>query len=168
MGTNPARLARLFRMAWRGAFKQIADRVTVTGVTVDTPLLTQKIPGGSMGKTGTLRVAIMASYPNSANNKVLSVKFGGVLFAQTTLSTSGLFKGVLEIENFDYNVQRGAGATAGIAFAANGTTGAIQAFSVDTSVDQDLVISVANASAAEATVLEKVRIEVVKEGAGAP
>lgn len=136
---------------------------SVTGTTAETILATITIPGGTMGDDGALRIELMVSYSNNANLKRVKVKFGGVLFGQPAdFSTTGMWMGVVRIQNRSAAVQRGPGATAGIATTGQGTTGAISGFTVNTSVDQDIVITGQVDNAADTFKLEGYSIELIK------
>jgi hypothetical protein len=50
--------------------------VPLTGVTVETNLAALRIPAGTIGANGVVEVIALWSYPNSANNKTLIVRFG--------------------------------------------------------------------------------------------
>lgn len=66
---------------------QSAVAVPLTGSTTETALATIPIPAGTMGANGGLRIRAKFSFPSSANNKTIKIKFGA-LVAETIVITT--------------------------------------------------------------------------------
>lgn len=120
-----------------------AVAVSHTGNTNETALATVSIPGGAMGPNGGIEVRVTFTYTNSANNKTMRVRFGGISgtqYAVNTVTTSAMQTGTFRIRNRN-------SASSQVSSHANslGSTGATTAnpttSAVDTSVAVDLVMT---------------------------
>lgn len=135
-----------------------------TGTTDETILATVRVPGGAMGLWGLLRVTHWWSYTNSANNKSPRIRLGGIsglIFGapvHTTTVQSHMQHSVANVGAA--NVQEYFLASNTTGFSA--TTGAVaSAGAIDTSVDQDLVITAQLASGSETMVLRRYLVELL-------
>lgn len=147
---------------WRPDGPIVLARLTVgasvTGTTNETTLATVTIPAGVMGTNGSLEIRTSWSHTNSANNKTLRVRLGGIggtAFLQGVVTTIATSSDIRSISN-----RNGASSQIG-SMSANSVGGtasssaALPTGTVNTAVSQDLVISAQNASAAETTTLER-------------
>lgn len=142
-----------------------ASAVAVSGPadTSENILATITIPAGAMGLNGLVRVTTLWSYTNSANNKILSVRYSGAAGTQISTATATTTAGARIGSQFQnrgaansqvYGMQ---GATGGW-----GTAGtAPGAMSVDTSVATTIVIAGQKASAGETLTLESYLVELI-------
>lgn len=62
--------------------------VSLTGTTNETTMATITIPGGAMGANGQIIVDSLWTYPSTANNKIMRVKFGGTTYQAVTATTT--------------------------------------------------------------------------------
>lgn len=143
-----------------GTVAQSAAASLVTGTLTKTALATISIPGGMLSANGMLRISTLWSYTNSANNKIISIEFGGTAFFTATATTTNEFNDISMIRNRN-------SVTAQIAHLANGgnrlgtagsapTTGA-----VNTAVDQNVIFYGTLANTGETITLEAYTIEVI-------
>lgn len=117
---------------------------------------TVNIPAGAMGTKGVLFFATQWSYTNSANNKVLRNRFGGIggnIFGTLTATTTASVSDYRTIGNNNAaNAQTGfAGGIGSIAATSSGT----QTAAVDTSAATTLVFTGQKANAGETLTLER-------------
>ena len=114
-----------------------------------------------MGLNGILRVMTEWTMTNSANNKILRVRFGGIggtSYLSTTRTADSCFADIKKIANRGAaNSQFGIN-TAGY-FGSGGTSGATSA--IDTSAATTLVITGQKASAGETITLESYLVELI-------
>ncbi len=137
--------------------------VSVTGTTTETTLFSTVIPGGTLGANGALRVMALFSHTNSANGKLLRVRFGGVDFHYRSNSTSDAQQALVLIRNRNsQSMQIGAP----VAYWGIGNFGApygaLVNASIDTSIDQSLVVTGKLTLASENITLEAVDVEVLR------
>ena len=111
---------------------------SVGGTTSETSLYSKLIPGNTLGENGCLRISINATFTNSANSKVLKVKYGGTIFFTHSVATQSVYKyAPIEIRNRNAtNSQVSDNGTAGGLGAATESIG-----SIDTTADQVLTIT---------------------------
>ncbi len=144
---------------------QSSVAVSHTGDTNETIKATVVIPAGAMGLNGRLRVTTLWSTTNSANNKTVRVRLGGIggtSFLGAIATTTATFKSQIEIGN--RNAANSQVAFASNSFTAGGwgsTTTAVTTGAIDTSAAQDLVFTATLASAGETITLESYLVELI-------
>jgi hypothetical protein len=138
---------------------------TMTGIGAQT-LFSGIVPGGSMGKNGSLRIMCRHRHTNSANAKTFEIFFGGVKFTQygaTTNLSSGVMAWIQNTNN-DQVQQLSGSPGSGVAVGAgsyNATGADWKSANIDTSVDQLLVIKCTKANGAEFASLENISVELI-------
>ncbi|MCW5141070.1 hypothetical protein [Burkholderia cenocepacia] len=146
-----------------GAARVIAQHsvpASVTGTTDTTTLATIAIPGGTLHESGALRVTTLWSYTNSANAKVLQVQFGGSVFLnQSQTATSSSQAQTIVRNRGAANSQVGFAAAAANQYSSSGA--AVVVAAVDTTKDQQLVLTARLANVAETITLESYTVEVL-------
>jgi hypothetical protein len=142
-----------------------AVAVPMTGTTDETALVSIPIPAGAMGPSGILRVTTIWSYSSSANAKNLRYRLGendltgAQLMNVTATATLG---GLLQRLIFNRASQTSQVTQALGNAASFGTFAAAPlATTVDTSIEQSLVISGQLVSAGETLTLESYLVEVL-------
>ena len=145
--------------AWR-VLAASAVAVAHTGDTAETTLASITIPGGAMGANGALRITTQWSYTNSANAKTMRYRLGGtaMMAVSATTTASACHQRTIQnrgVENAQVTHGLGFGSSFGVSGNATATA------SVDTAVDQALMISGQIAVASDTTVLESSLIEVL-------
>lgn len=124
------------------------------------------IPGGCMGKNGSLKILARHRHTNSANNKTFEVFFGGYRFTQWTLTTS-LTSGIMAwIPNLNSEQvqQRPTGQGAGMALGAgnfNNSGGDWENTTIDTAMDQLFQVKITKATGSELARLESLLVQVI-------
>jgi hypothetical protein len=147
-----------------GAWRVLAASAVAahhTGDTLETALATIAIPAGAMGPNGALRITAVFSHTNSANNKTLRVRLGGMSGAafmnySNSANASQMTQRIIQNRNSQALQVSG---SAGIANAVAPNTGSPATGAIDTSVAQDLVISGQLANAGETVTLESYLVE---------
>ncbi len=137
---------------------------TLTGTTTETALATVVVPGGAMGANGLLRITTLSSCSSSANNKTIRARIGGtspttgasVLSVANTTGIAHMNQKVVWNRN-SQSSQVGMTAAVTNAFASN--TGAVPTYSIDTSVDFNLMITGTLADIADSMALESYLVE---------
>lgn len=138
--------------------------ISHTGNTDETILATVRVPGGSMGPHGMLRVTHFWSFTNSANNKSPRVRLGGIAGV-----AFGAPVHTANVQSHQQHSIANAGATNSQEyFIASNTTGfsassgaLAAASSIDTTVDQDLVITAQLALGSETLTLRRYLVELI-------
>lgn len=141
-----------------------ATGMSVTGTSSETALATITVPAGSMGLNGIIRVTPLFSYTNSANNKTLRVRLGGIsgpAFLANTATTSLLAQPIVMIRNRGVANSQ-VGFTAATFSSIATTTGSLATGSVDTSAATTLVISGELANTGETITLESYIVELIR------
>ena len=142
-----------------------ASAVAVSGAadTAENILGTVTIPAGAMGVNGILRVEALWTVTNSANNKTLRVRLGGIggtQFIGNVVTTVATARALVSIAN------RGA-ANSQISMANSfntmwgSTTNAVTTAAIDTSAATTIVITGQKASAGETLTLESYLVELI-------
>jgi hypothetical protein len=129
------------------------------GATTETNIASIRVPGGSMGPVGAIDLKCLWSYPNSANNKTLLVRFtnapgsigGGVISGSLVVTTTVASQTEIIIRNIAVNSQVSWIAAPTTPFGSAGTAPATLA--LDTSADTYLNINAITASGAETITL---------------
>jgi hypothetical protein len=146
-----------------------SSNTTGTGTMIGTEaqtLFSGIIPGGSMGKNGSLRIMCRHRHANSTKTKTFEIFFGGVRFTQYTAANS-LSSGVMAwIQNINseeiqqVSASPGSGVALGAgSFNATGTDWGRA--NIDTSVDQPLEVKCTKASGAEFASLENIEVDLI-------
>lgn len=140
---------------------QSAVAMSHTGNTDETTLATITVPANAMGANGRIRIITNWSYTNSANNKQLRVRFGGIggtvyLLATTTTTVSG--RHITEIAN------RGAansqfGSPSNLNFGNNASAATTSA--IDTTAAVDIVLTAQLTNSGETITLESYSCELL-------
>lgn len=138
---------------------------TMTGIGAQT-LFSGLIPGGSMGKNGSLRIMCRHRHTNSVNAKKFEIFFGGVKFTQygTTTSLSSGVMAWIQNTNSEQIQQVSASPGSGVALGAgsyNATGGDWGRANIDTSVEQLLEVKCTKANGAEFASLENISVELI-------
>lgn len=141
---------------------QSAVAVSHTGDLVETVLATVTIPAGAMRANGAVRVSSLWTYTNSANNKRMRVKLGGVggtAFFDSTQTTTATYTDpgrTIQNRNSEASqVGRPAASTQG------STTSAVVTSAIDTSVAQTIVFTALLANTGETITLESYLVEIM-------
>lgn len=141
-----------------------AVAVAHTGDTVETILATIPIPAGAMGANGALRINLLVSYTNSANNKIIRGRLGGIggtAFISSTLTTTALAKFTKEIANTNSaaaQVSENAGQ-----FGPGTTSSGVGTGTVNTAIAQDFVFTAQLALGTETLTLIRYMVEIFKK-----
>lgn len=136
-----------------------------TGTTIDTTLVTIPLPAGTMGANGVLRVTTVWTFTNNGNNKILAVRLGGaagLLVQNSTVTTEQVLRYQSQTHNRNSQasqvVSRHTATNGGFGTTTNLTTGTI-----DTSVDETIVIRAQLANGADTAQLESYTVEVLHQ-----
>ena len=136
-----------------------------TGDTSETVLANISLPAGAMGANGVVRVTALWTYTNSANNKTLRVRLGGLsgaAFQANVVSTSNVGVTQRTIHNRNSLAsQVGFNATAPASFTTVGSGSPPATGTVDTSVAQTIVLTGQLANAGETVTLEACLVELL-------
>lgn len=145
-----------------------ASAVAVSGGadTNENILATITIPAGAMGLNGILRVWHSWTVTNSANNKILRVRLGGIggtQMASATLTTSATAVCLTHIANRGAANSQISPPNASSTFLGlvAASSSALQTASIDTSAATTLVLTGAKASAGETLTLESYLVELI-------
>ena len=163
-GTITPANARLFA-ASLGLWYPIAAsgvQSSLTGTLTETVFATITVPAGAMGANGILRVTLRWSCTNSANNKTLAVRLGGLggtAMYQRPVTVNQTVGDVVTIANRNSQSSQVTGAIDQFTF--NASTVAPNTTSVDTSVSQDLVITGQLANTGDTVRIESYIVEVL-------
>ena len=144
-----------------------AAKVDLTGGTSETALATIAVSAGVMGLNGILRVTSHYSYPNSANNKTIRVRFGaagtgtGATAVMTYVATTSTqFRGQWEIKN------RNLANSQIITFGGSGggwttSTSAVTTSAINTAAATEIVLTGQLALGTETLSLESYLVELI-------
>jgi hypothetical protein len=149
-----------------GAYwKPVGGRVTlggsgegVTGAldTVENSFASFVLPGYAMGPNGCLNIVTTWSYTNSANNKVLRIRFGtmgGERLVDSTQSTTASLRMWTEWQNRNRVDQQAGGTAQSNSLLAGGIGGAAFTSTQDTTVNNTIFITGQKATGAESLIL---------------
>jgi hypothetical protein len=139
-------------------FHHNATSAVGTATTSLEALRTVTIPGNIVPPNGEIRITAHYSMTNSANNKTISMKFGGVtVMSQVfTTATNNRFQFALALRNSRASQVGGQG-TGGWGT----STSAVQNRTIDMTQNQDVVFEATKASAGETLQLEYSMIELI-------
>lgn len=145
----------------KGAVRVLAQSgapSSVTGTTTTTALATIPVPGNALGTAGALRVTAYGSVTNNSNAKSFSVSLGGVTFVTGATSSSAGF-------NFQTVLRNQNNSKAQTVFPSlnsyGATSTAAPSYSIDTTQQQNLVISGTLANAADTLTLQGYTVEIL-------
>ena len=139
---------------------------SVTGTTAETTLYSLVIPGGTIKANGLLRIIALWSFTGSTNSKTFKFKLGGTEFYSPSTVTAANIS--LQSQQIIRNRNSASSQIASGSSTANPGVGfgfftvAPHIGTVDTSVDQTLIITGQLANAAETITLESVVVEVMR------
>lgn len=132
-----------------------------TGVTSEITAISVTVPGGAMGKHGSLRWSLLFTHNNNANNKVLTHKFGSGVIATSTRTTATASRENNIITNAG-RVDKQIANNGGIAFNDGTTTVPNPSIhSINTGVDQVLSFTLTHGTATDFATLDRVVVEVL-------
>lgn len=148
-----------------GIFAKTGTAASITGTLTETALATVNIPASTVGANGEIKVRTFWTVTNSANNKVLRVRLGGIAGSICGGLTPTTIAG-LEMTVYIRN-KNSASSQYLITIGARGTDGLVTNVistptTVDTSASQDLVISGQLANTGETITLEGYAVEIIK------
>lgn len=142
-----------------------AVAASITGTLTETALGTITVPASTIGVNGQIRVSAYWSCTNSANNKTMRVRLGGIAGSvcfSTVQTTGNLVKAEIVIANRNSASSQLLTATAARPTDGLVTTTMPTPIAVDTGASQDLVISGQLANTGEIITLEGYNVEYVK------
>lgn len=160
--------AALGAAVWRHVPRVLGASAAAASCGVDTTediLATVTVPANAMGPKGILRIRQLWTMTNSANNKLLRSRLGGIsgtaFFActQTTIVTYSDQRDIANRALTNSQVAWNSGSTAG-GWGSSG--GAVQTGALDTTLAQDLVFTGQKATAGEALTLELFIVELLR------
>ena len=128
-------------------FYSLSTNVVLTGTTTETTLLTVPLVGGLLNKTGRLNILSFLSFTNNANAKTVKIKLGGNILAilnSTNQTTFSLNCWLLNLNS--ETSQRNNNAVS---------------YAIDTSIENDLVITGQLANASDSITLTAVSAEII-------
>jgi hypothetical protein len=160
-GASSAKLACRNLQTWyRYAFSNVALSPH-TGTTDETDLVTVQIDGNDIGPNGRLRVTLTGAFSNTADDKIPRIKFGGTTFFEPAWTTglSGRLVGEIMNVNSASSQRAGSGRTNASGFGTN-SQAAVTA-SIDTTANQNLVISAQLEASGDSFTLQSYLIEVL-------
>ena len=145
-------------------FAQSAVAVSGAADANENTLATITIPGGTIGANGSVRIWTSWTLTNSVNNKTMRIRLGGISgtqFMAYIATTSASFNAVRSISNRNsQSSQVGSMPIGSSSF--DISTGSLPTGTVDTSIDQTLVITGQKATAGETLTLERYLVEIIK------
>ncbi len=128
-----------------------------TGTTDEVALATVNVPGGLLGLNSAIRVKVVFTTTNSANNKTLRVRYGGILMGGQTVTT-------VASSNFEWVIRARGVRNSQVSFpqpAAQTTALSPITSSINSDSDQPLVISCSVALSSESCGMEGYTIELM-------
>ncbi len=132
---------------------QSAVASAITGTTTETVLATVTIPASAIGPNGSVEVLTMWTYTNSANNKVLRIKFGTLSLLALTVTTTATARFSASVANRGAtNSQIASFSSSGGGFGA--TTNALTSGAIDTTAAVSLTFTGTLANSGETITLE--------------
>jgi len=125
----------------------LATPVVLTGTTSETTMLTVSIPASLMNKRGRVNVIALLSLTNNANAKTVRAKIGG----QTVVSTTSTNQSVLGFSTWLLNLNS----------ETSQRSNSASAFTIDTTIANDLVITGQLANSADTVTVTAVSVELI-------
>jgi hypothetical protein len=138
---------------------QSAVAASITGTLTATTLATVTIPAGQIGPNGQVAVEVLWSYTNSANNKTLTVRFGGQSIQTYVVTTTANSRSSHRVSNRN----NAASQTAFNAFTTGGfgtSATALLALTVNTAQAVDIVFEAQLSNTGETITLESYQVVV--------
>lgn len=132
-----------------------------TGTTSLTALVTQTIPGGSLGTNGLLEVIAWWTYTSSAASKLFRITYGGTTFANVNGTTQVYLRQTATIGAANSATAQYSAPSNFIAVNGSSSVAPIYA-AIDTTINQSVVISASNTDTAETIRLERYEIWVTQ------
>jgi len=154
--TNPALSANSVMSGLRFAGQHTNS--SVTGTTNETTLATCTIPANTLGANGILRVMAGYGHTNNANNKTVRVRFGGTAFTTVVTTTAANCQIMSIIYNLNSTSAQGSIPHVGLGT----TTAAAVSGSIDTTQNQDIIVTGQLANTGDTITLYAVFVEVIK------
>jgi hypothetical protein len=136
---------------------QSAVAASITGTLTATTLATVTIPAGQIGANGQVLVEVLWSYTNSANNKTLTVRFGGQSIQTYIVTTTANSRSSHRVSNRN----NAASQTAFNAFTTGGfgvSATALLALTVNTANATDIVFEAQLSNTGETITLESYQV----------
>jgi lysophospholipase L1-like esterase len=137
-------------------------KVSYTGSTTETTVLTFTIPANSIGINGRFDIPILATATNNANNKTIVVRFNGVGVYQQVLTSVASYRGLGMIFNRGSLTSQVSGPLntgASIGFGSNGASSlAPSTFTINTGADITVTVSILLANAADTASVEAFQV----------
>lgn len=138
--------------------------VSGAGDTVENTLATITVPANALGANGILRIQTIWTYTNSANNKILRVRYSGasgtVFKTQTATTTVAAYNETIIANRGLTNSQ--VGPFSSIQAALGTATGASITAAIDTTAATTIVITGEKASGGETLTLDGYMVELIK------
>jgi hypothetical protein len=123
--------------------------------TSENVLVTIPLPGGALGKNGTIELDTLWSYTNNANTKTMRTRLGGIggtIFQSVAATTTASSRSLAAIHNRNSESSQG-GPTAAVGFGTS--TSAITTSAINTAADTSLVITAQKGVAGDTLTLER-------------
>lgn len=130
-----------------------------TGTTSETTLATLTLPANIMGVNGVVRVMLLWSATNNANNKTVRFKFGGSTFYAVAITTGVMCQAIVEVPNRN-NASSQVGAQSAFNGVGNGGAAVITA-AVNTANAVTMLITGELANSADTITIEAYSLEVL-------
>lgn len=134
----------------------------LTGTVTETALATITIPAAAMGTNGQVRVRAFFSNNNSANNKTMRIKFGGLAGTAYRISVNSTNL----TQQLNATISNANSASAQTGFGTAGSDGASSSApitsSVNTASDTTVVISAQLANSGDTCTLESYSVELLR------
>jgi len=150
-------------------FIQSNTPATITGTITETNMAAVRIPGGSMGPNGIVRLTALFSFPNSANNKVLTIRWNPAAGNITTNAIGSLTATTTAAAQLQFLVRNAGATNSQMVFGGqNGITpygnlaAANLTFSGDSTADLFLNINASSAGAGEVVTLQGYAAEIFR------
>lgn len=134
--------------------------VEVTGTTSEATMLTIPVKGGVVGSRGKIILYPLFTITNNANNKILRVKLNSTIAQAYNAVSVPNNTSIIIIRNFNSeSVQKTGLSSAAVSLIANAASTIVET-TIDTSVDFNLVLTVALSNAADSVKLESLFVEI--------
>lgn len=141
---------------------KVGAQTTVTGTTSPTAAYTITIPGGLIGKYGTLELDFLYNINNDASNKTLSVLYGGTQFATAGGGSLESLQSKVRITNQGSNSVQVCHTS--ITVPEGGTQTELTRGAVNSGADQTLEFRITLADGTDTAILEDIVVSVVHGG----
>lgn len=138
--------------------------VSCDATTNENALATFTLPAYSMGVNGILNIVATWSYTNSANNKIVRIRFGGIAgerLLDSTQTTTASLRTWTEWQNRNRTDQQAGGTGQSSSLLAGGIGAAVFTSTQSTIIDQPVILTGTKASGAEVLTLERYVAELI-------